>query len=146
MGAGLHPITYDSIAWSADSENPVYLELREGYYESAETSGTDEMPVGGTGMYERNHPARTRRIRLVGHIIGQGATELAKAQDYEDQAEIMRGAFEEGVTKVLSLVTPNSVTKTINARTEAREFDKFNGYTAIVTIVMISTDPHWATA
>ena len=144
MGAAFHPITYGGIAWSTNSEDPVYLELREGYYESAETSGTDEQPVGGTGMWPRNHPARSRRIVLVGHIRGIGSTDLAKAQFYEFHQELMRAAFEEGVTKVLGLTTRAGTAMQINARTEVREFEKYVGWVCSVTIGQISTDPHWA--
>lgn len=139
------PITYGGTLWSADSSSPVYLELREGYDEGAETDGTDEPYVGAIGMYERNHLARSRRLTVVGHIRGIGDDDDAKIAFYQFQADLMKAAFEEGVTKVMSMDVVG-VTKEINARTEAREFDKYNAWSASVTIVLISVDPHWVNA
>lgn len=139
------PVTYGGLLWGADSHGPVYLEMREGYDEAAETSGEDEQPVGGTGMYERNHPVRTRRITLVGHIKGIGATDDDKISFYQFHADQMRTCFEEGVTKTMTMVV-DGVNKTITARTEAREFDKYNAWSATVTIVLISVVPQWANA
>jgi len=144
MAAPLHPITYGGTLWSPNTDGAAsYLELREGFYESAETSGDDDERVGGTGMFERNHPAIRRRITLMGRIIGTGATDILKAAAHDTEAAAMRASFQEGVTKVLSMDLGSGSTATINARTEGREFDRVVGWVSIVTIVLISVDPDW---
>lgn len=145
MSASLRPFTYGGSPWNNDSTDSTYLEIIRGLNETASIRGGPDNPyLGIHGRFPRNRFVDARRIELVGRVIGQGATDAAKASSFRTQVKAIQAMFEVEVTKTMSVDLEDGTTATISARTEAVEFDQLVAWVATVTIVLESIDPEWA--
>jgi hypothetical protein len=123
-----------------------FFELQIGLNELSEVRGEDTLIPDAIGMQPRNRRATRRYIELEGFVAGAGADEAAQRANFRDTMDTLQDLFDNTLQPgVLSLLTEDGSTRTINART----LNILPGTEGIpsyrsLNIAMESVDPDWS--
>lgn len=143
---GLVALTYDGN--DIQDLDGIFLDLhRGGPGEIADVRGTDWVVPTRDGETAGNRRLSSRRIELVGKVVGDGADKATQDADYWTNRIQIATWFDPREVGVLSATLPGGAVYTINARTVPPiNYGQVAPMDATVVIVMLSVDPDWELA